>query len=186
MVYFIIFFSGLMIGSFLNVCIYRMPRDESIVFPGSRCTKCKKPLPWYDNIPLFSFLFLIGKCRYCKEKIAFRYFIVELLSAVLFLILYHYFGFTAKFWIYSLITFSLVVATFIDLEFQIIPDRISLGGLVLGILLSIFIPSLHDALTWKVALIRSLFGVLAGAGLIYLTGVLGTIALKKKVWEWGM
>ncbi len=180
MTHLIIFIFGAMIGSFLNVCIYRMPRDESIVTPRSRCTSCKKPIAWYDNIPFFSYIFLKGKCRSCNRKISFRYFAVELLSAVAFLILFSYFGITVKFWIYSLVTFSLIVVTFIDLEFQIIPDRISIGGLILGIVLSILLPQLHHVYTWKEGLFNSLLGVLAGGGLIYLTGVLGQLAFKKE------
>ena len=160
MIYLLIFIFGSIIGSFLNVCIYRMPRNESIIFPGSRCIFCKKPILWYDNIPLLSYIFLRGRCRFCKEKISFRYFIVEFISALSFLILFINFGFTYKFWIYSLLTFSLVVVTFIDLEFQIIPDRITISGIVVGIILSVFIPGLHNVLTWKAGFINALLGAL--------------------------
>ena len=180
MIYLLIFIFGSVIGSFLNVCIYRMPRDESIVSPRSRCVACRKPIPWYDNIPFLSYIFLKGKCRFCREKISFRYFAVELISAVTFLILFVYFGFTAKFWIYSLVTFSLIIVTFVDLEFQIILDRISIGGLVLGIILSVFVLDLHNALTWKHGLMDSVIGALAGGGIIYLTGFLGKLAFKKE------
>lgn len=169
-----------MIGSFLNVCIYRMPRKESVVVPGSRCIACKKPIPWYDNIPFLSYIILMGKCRHCKKRIPFRYFVVELISALAFLTLFYYFGLTAKFWIYSLVTFSLIVTTFVDLEFQIIPDRISLGGLVLGIALSVFIPQLHNNLTWERGFISSLLGMFAGGGLIYLTGYVGQLIFHKE------
>ncbi|MFC1621528.1 prepilin peptidase [Candidatus Omnitrophota bacterium] len=177
---FIIFIFGSMIGSFLNVCIYRIPREESIVFPGSRCVSCKKSIAWYDNIPLLSYVILMGKCRHCKKRISFRYFTVELISALAFLTLFYYFGLTAKFWIYSLVTFALIVTTFVDLEFQIIPDRISLGGLVLGIILSVFIPQLHNSFTWEAGLINSLLGMLAGGGLIYLTGYVGQLIFHKE------
>jgi leader peptidase (prepilin peptidase)/N-methyltransferase len=165
----LIFIFGSIIGSFLNVCIYRMPRNVSLVFPGSRCTSCKKPIPWYDNVPFLSYILLGGKCRFCKAKISFRYFIVEFISASAALILYMNFGFTPKFWIYSLLTFSLIVVTFIDLEFQIIPDRISIGGLAMGIILSVFVPQLHNSLTWKAGLINSILGALIGSGIIYFT-----------------
>ena len=180
MIYLLIFILGSVIGSFLNVCIYRMPREESIVSPRSRCVACRKPIPWYDNIPFLSYICLWGRCRFCKEKISFRYFAVELISALTFLILFIHFGFTAKFWIYSLVTFSIIIVTFIDLEFQIIPDRISMGGLVLGIILSVFVLDLHGALTWKHGLIDSVIGALVGGGLIYLTGFLGQLAFKKE------
>ncbi len=180
MIYLLIFILGSVIGSFLNVCIYRMPREESIVSPRSRCVACKEPIPWYDNIPFLSYICLLGKCRFCKKKISFRYFAVELISAVTFLILFVYFGFTARFWIYSLVTFSLIVVTFVDLEFQIILDRISIGGLVLGIILSVFVLDLHNALTWKHGLMDSVIGALTGGGIIYLTGFLGQLAFKKE------
>jgi len=180
MVNLLVFIFGLVIGSFLNVCIYRMPRSESLVFPGSKCVSCKKPIPWYDNIPLLSYVLLRGKCRSCKAKFSSRYFFVELISAVCFLILFANFKFNYIFWIYSLLVFSLIVITFIDLEFQIIPDRISLVGIFLGIILSIVFPGLQSAFTWKKAFLNSALGVLAGGGLIYITGILGQIAFKKE------
>lgn len=180
MAHLLVFIFGLIIGSFLNVCIYRTPRNESLVCPRSRCVSCKKPIPWYDNIPLLSYLMLKGRCRVCHEKISFRYFAVELISAVCFLSLFMNFGFNYIFWIYSLLTASLIVITFIDLEFQIIPDRISIGGIFAGIALSIAFPGLMNAFTWEKALLDSIIGVLIGGGLIYLTGVLGKIAFKKE------
>jgi leader peptidase (prepilin peptidase)/N-methyltransferase len=179
MVNLLVFIFGLIIGSFLNVCIYRMPRSESLAFPGSRCVSCKKPIPWYDNIPLLSYFILRGKCRVCHEKISFRYFAVELISAVCFFILHLNFGFNYVFWIYSLLTFSLIVITFIDLEFQLIPDSISLVGIFAGIILSVIFPGLQGAFTWQRAFLNSIIGILAGGGLIYLTGVLGKLAFKK-------
>ncbi|MBU1853997.1 MAG: prepilin peptidase, partial [Candidatus Omnitrophica bacterium] len=92
MTHVLIFIFGSIIGSFLNVCIYRMPRNESVVFPRSRCVSCKKPIPWHDNIPFLSYILLGGKCRSCKNKISFRYFIVELISAASFLFLFINFG----------------------------------------------------------------------------------------------
>lgn len=180
MTYLLIFIFGSIIGSFLNVCIYRMPRNESIVAPGSRCTSCKKPIAWYDNIPLLSYIALMGKCRFCRAKISFRYFLVELISALAFLALFAHFGFTSKFWIYSALAFTLIVVAFIDQEFQIIPDGISMGGLAVGVILSIFVPGLHNSLTWKYGLINSILGAITGSALIYLTGYLGQIAFKKE------
>ncbi len=180
MIHLSIFILGSIIGSFLNVYIYRMPRNESIVSPGSKCVSCKKPIPWYDNIPFLSYIFLRSRCRFCKQKISFRYFAVELVSATAFLFLFMHFGFSHRFWIYSLLTFSLIVVTFIDLEFQIIPDSISIGGIFLGIMASAFMPSLHNANAWKGSLLISVSGALTGAGLIYLTGILGKLAFKKE------
>ncbi|MFH1479333.1 MAG: prepilin peptidase [Candidatus Omnitrophota bacterium] len=177
MTYIVIFLFGSMIGSFLNVCIYRIPRDESIIFPASRCTSCKKPIKWYDNIPLLSYIFLKGKCRSCNEKISPRYFIVELSSALSFLILYVYFGASYKFFIYSILVFNLVIVSFIDLEFQIIPDRISIGGILLGLVLSSCIPELHNSYVWIEGLLRSLLGVLTGGFLLYFMLLLGNLGL---------
>lgn len=113
---------GLIIGSFLNVCIYRIPRDESIAWPGSHCPKCSHRLSWYDNIPLFSWIFLGGRCRYCKESISKQYPIVEALNAILYIIMYFKFGFTVDFIFYSLLSSVLLAIIFIDLQEMIIPD----------------------------------------------------------------
>jgi leader peptidase (prepilin peptidase)/N-methyltransferase len=151
-----------------------------MVFPGSRCPSCKKLIPWYDNIPLLSYIVLRAKCRFCKARISFRYFLVELVSALCFLILFMNFGLTHIFWIYSLLVFSLIVVTFIDLEFQIIPDRISIIGIFLGIILSILFPTLQGSFTWRNAFLNSVLGAVIGGGLIYLTGFLGQLAFKKE------
>jgi len=177
MTYFFIFLFGSIIGSFLNVCIYRIPREESIVFPGSRCPLCRKPIPWYCNIPFFSYIFLRGKCKFCGNKISIRYFIVEFIAAASFLFLFFMFGFNLKFYIYSLMTFSLIVVTFIDLDFQIIPDRISVGGMFLGIVVSAIRPELHSVVTYKEGIIRSALGILVGGGLIYCIRFLGNMSL---------
>lgn len=180
MAYFFIIIFGSIIGSFLNVCIYRMPRNESVVFPASRCVFCKKPIPWHDNIPLLSYIFLLGRCRFCRRRISFRYFAVEAISVLTFLALFLYFGLTYRFWIYSLLTFSLIIVTFIDMEFQIIPDIISLGGLLSGVGVSAFLPALHGVSGWKAGLVNSLIGALTGGGLIYLIGLLGGFIFKKE------
>ena len=177
MTYLLVFVFGAMIGSFLNVCIYRIPRNQSIIFPRSRCSSCRKYIRWYDNIPLLSYILLKGKCRFCNRKIPFRYFIVEFITGLSFLMLYMNFGFTHKFWIYGILTSGLFVASFIDLDLQIIPDSVSLGGLGLGFLLSIFIPGLHNQLTWQKGFIDSILGALVGAGLIYSVINLGNLGL---------
>lgn len=180
MVNLLVFIFGLIIGSFLNVCIYRMPRSESLAFPGSRCVSCKKPILWYDNIPLFSYVLLRGKCRSCKAKFSPRYFFVELINAVCFLVLFMNFKFNYIFWIYSLLVSGLIVVTFIDLEFQLIPDSISVVGIFVGIILSVIFPGLQGAFTWQRGVLNSILGAIAGGGLIYLTGVLGQLAFKKE------
>ncbi len=128
----IVFVFGSAVGSFLNVCIYRMPRGISVVRPRSFCTNCKKTIHWYDNIPLVSYIFLLGKCRNCKAKIAFRYFLVELLSAVGFVFLYQKFDLSFEFFIDSVLMAGLIIATFVDIDFREIPDEVTLGGRVAG------------------------------------------------------
>ncbi|MCK9442993.1 MAG: prepilin peptidase [Tissierellaceae bacterium] len=122
---------GLLIGSFLNVCIYRIPREESIVFPSSHCPSCNTKLRWYDNIPLVSYLSLMGKCRYCGGPISPQYPIVELLNAFLYIIIYLQFGFSFNFIFFAIIFSILIVIGIIDLKEMIIPDVLVL--LIMGI-----------------------------------------------------
>ena len=138
---------GLFIGSFLNVCIYRIPRSESIVWPGSHCPACGNPIKPWENIPVLSYIFLRGKCSQCLAPISLRYPMVEILSALLALALFYRYALSAPFLIYYAFACALVVITFIDLDYQIIPDRISLGGIVVGLALVYWLPvSLKDAL----------------------------------------
>lgn len=125
---------GLIIGSFLNVCIYRIPRGESIAWPGSHCPTCSHSLSWYDNIPLLSYLVLKGKCRYCKSNISAQYPVVESLNAVLYIIMYFRFGFGVDFIFYSLMSSVLLAIIFIDLKEMIIPDSLVLSILVLSVI----------------------------------------------------
>ena len=151
---------GMVVGSFLNVCICRMPRDESIVSPPSHCPVCSYQIRWYDNIPLLSYLFLRGKCRGCGTHISLQYPLVELLNGLLTLLLFLRFGPTLAFATLFLLCSALVVITFIDIEHQIIPDEISLPGIVVGFILSFFIPGY----TW----LNSLLGILLGGGSLLL------------------
>ena len=176
---------GLIIGSFLNVCIYRMPSGQSIVMPRSYCTACKHQIPWYDNIPVLSFILLLGKCRFCKEKISLRYITVEVLTAVIFAILARTFGLSATTIIYMVLSCGLIIATFIDFEHQIIPDEITYGGMVLGLALSFAFPELHGTFNRFYALRDSLSGLIVGGGLIFLLASIGTIAFRKKLKEIG-
>lgn len=178
--YLFIFIVGSAIGSFLNVCIYRMPRNESIVTPPSHCPACKKEIAWHDNIPLLSFLILKAKCRSCKSKISIRYFIVELLTALIIVFLYSRFGLTVKFFVYSGLFCGLIAASFIDLEYQIIPDEISVGCIILGLIVNAIWPSFNGFVDIKKALIFSGLGILAGGGSLYLTGIIGDIIFKKE------
>jgi len=134
---------GLIVGSFLNVVIYRLPRGQSIVLPRSSCTNCRQPLRWRDNIPLVSYLILRAKCRTCSSTISFRYPAVEFLTALLFLASQYHFGWSPllvlRDWSFLAI---LIAVTFIDLEHRIIPDVLSLGGLVLGLVTCWWVPDL--------------------------------------------
>ena len=130
----LIFIYGLLIGSFLNVCIYRIPRDESIVFPSSHCTTCSTKLKWYDNIPLFSYITLKGKCGYCGEKISIQYPLIELLNAILYLLLFYKFNLSVDFVFYALISSVLLAITIIDIKEMIIPDSLVITILILSIL----------------------------------------------------
>lgn len=134
MIHVIFFLYGLIFGSFINVCIYRMPLEKSIVKPPSACPKCKYQLRWYDNIPVFSFIFLKGKCRYCKTEISIRYPMVEMLCGVIMLLLYQYYGLHWQLAFVSLIVFSLVIITFIDIDHKLIPNRMVITILIIGIL----------------------------------------------------
>ena len=175
-----IFLLGACFGSFLNVCIYRLPRELSLAFPASHCPQCKHPIQWYDNIPFISFCLLAGKCRYCSVRISFRYFLVELISAITLLgLFYHFDGST--FWVvYSLLFYLLIVVSFVDLEFQIIPDEISLSGIVVGIALSGMFPHLHNQASAFGGIKSSLIGTFVGGLMIYLIGVFGNIVFKKE------
>lgn len=151
---------GLLIGSFLNVCIYRMPKDESIVSPPSHCPHCDYKIKWYDNIPLLSYLILRGECRGCGARISLQYPLVELINGVLTLCLFLRFGPTPTFATFALFSSSLVVITFIDIEHQIIPDEISLSGIVIGFLFSFFLK--------EPGWLGSLLGILCGGGSLLL------------------
>jgi leader peptidase (prepilin peptidase) / N-methyltransferase len=133
----VVFLFGAIIGSFANVCILRVPADESIVVPGSRCPECKQPVAWYDNIPLLSWLWLRGRCRSCREPISFRYFVVELLTALAAIAVYLRVGLGVEWLILFTFVAALIIITFIDLDHRIIPDVISLPGIVVGFLLSL-------------------------------------------------
>ena len=177
---FCVFILGLVTGSFLNVCIVRMPEEKSIVTPRSHCVHCRKTIPWYDNIPIFSYLGLKGRCRFCGKKISPRYVLVELLTGIIFVELYRNFGWNTILVAYCAMTAGLIVATFVDLEHRIIPDEISIGGMVLGLILSMFIPSLHDTNSFFASAGRSLLGILVGGGSIYAMGLIGDFIFKKE------
>ena len=174
------FVIGSCVGSFLNVCIYRMPREESIVKPRSRCPHCSHPIAWYDNVPILSYFLLGARCRHCHKSIHWRYPLVELLTGVLTIVVLRWFGITPLGFIYLAFVWALIAVTFIDIDFQIIPDEISLGGLVAGLILSLIVPQLHGTDHAWLGLWRAVVGALVGGGLLYGTGVVGTIIFRKE------
>ena len=130
------FLFGLVIGSFLNVVIFRLPEGQSIVSPGSHCPGCEAPIAWYDNVPVLSFLGLRGRCRHCRLAISYRYPSVELLTGLVFALIAWRFGAGWLMPLYALFAAGLITAALIDFDRQLIPDEISLGGLACGLLLA--------------------------------------------------
>lgn len=180
-----VFLAGLCIGSFLNVCIWRIPRDESIILPGSRCPACRHPIAPWDNLPLLSWLILNGKCRHCQAPIPARYFLVELLTGALFTLLWIVQGWSILTPLYLFFTAALVLATFIDVDHLILPDRVTIGGMILGPLLSLAVPALHGQSERLPALLHSLGGLALGYGLLWLVATLGRLFLKREAMGMG-
>lgn len=185
-VYGLIFIVGACIGSFLNVCIYRIPRNQSIVRPGSQCPFCKTKIQWYDNIPIFSWLILGGRCRHCKKAISYKYPLIEILTAILFSISWHFLD--PKLAIIGMVFVSLlIIATFIDFDHLIIPDRITMGGFILGCVISIIVPELHGLTQHEPYVIKSFFslitalkGAFLGSGLLIWIAFLSEVILKQE------
>jgi leader peptidase (prepilin peptidase)/N-methyltransferase len=179
---------GLAFGSFLNVCIYRLPRDLSVVRPGSACPSCKQPIRFYDNVPVLSWLLLRGRCRNCTARISARYLVVELLCAALFLACYAHFGLTLATLKYSAFGFLLLGLIFTDAETKLLPDQMTLPGLVLGLLFSVVVPvndlasqllpglvslPVGAEVSWRVlSVIDALLGCAVGASFIYGAGAI--------------
>ncbi len=151
-------FLGLVVGSFLNVCIYRLPRRESISWPGSRCTACNRTLSWYENVPIVSWLVLRGRCRTCGERISVMYPLVELITSVLFVAGYWIYGWTPMLAVRLAFACAMVVLFAIDLRHHLLPNVITVPGIVVGFLLSLFLPP-----GWK----ASLIGLIAGGGVLF-------------------
>ncbi len=180
---------GAMVGSFLNVCIYRIPAEQSIVTPGSHCA-CGQPIAWYDNIPVLSWFILRGKARCCGRPYSFRYAFVELLTGALFLACWLLFP-PAKAACGMIFVSVLIAATFIDLDHMIIPDVFTIGAGLFGVLLSFIVPALHgqhegvyivDSLRSGTAALQ---GLLIGSGLVLWIALLAELALKKEAMGFG-
>lgn len=155
---------GLCLGSFFNVVILRLPAGRSIGFPASHCPHCGTPLRFYDNIPVVSYLNLRGRCRFCASRISLRYPLVEILTGVLFYALFRIYGLTPQFFVELLLVSLLLVIAFIDLDTFLIPDSLSLSGIVLGFVASWFTPRL----SWT----ESLLGIVVGGGVLFAIAVL--------------
>lgn len=184
-----IFIFGLIVGSFLNVCIWRLPLNKSIIKPSSFCPKCGIPIKWYDNIPVLSYIILRGRCRFCKERISFRYPLVELITAGLFLSLYLKFGVTFEFFKFVFLFSILVVVSFIDIDYHAIPGYLCLLGIIVGIIFSFaqsYFYLKEGGFLLNIPLIASLKGLIYGFGFTYLFKFLGDffieiyLAFKKK------
>jgi leader peptidase (prepilin peptidase)/N-methyltransferase len=171
--------AGLLIGSFLNVCIFRLPRDLSVVRPRSFCPGCEKTIAWYDNIPVLSFLLLRARCRHCSARIPIRYPLVELATAAAFGISVAAFGMSAHALKYALFSAIMITLIATDIETQILPDEFTLGGTVLGLIIAAFVPFppglmlilLPRALSihW-IGVCEAAFGAAASSGLIWFVG----------------
>ena len=180
-----IFLAGLCIGSFLNVCIWRIPRDESIVWPGSHCPACNHAIAPWDNLPLLSWILLGGKCRHCRAPISPRYFVVELLTGALFAGLWLVHGWTLQTPVYLFFTAALVLGTFVDFDHLILPDRVTIGGMVAGPILSFACPELQGQTERLSALIQSALGLALGYGLLWTVATVGRLALKREAMGFG-
>ncbi len=195
LVYYILAFAfGCAVGSFLNVCIYRIPRAASVVSPPSACPFCGTSIRWYDNIPILSYVLLRGRCRECAVQISPRYALVEGLTGALFVLFYHELIVTGTAPVPVLVVYwgmvaSLIVCSFVDLDLQIIPDEITIPGMILAPVLGFLILRLHPPLweglrlsPWERAdsVIASVAGMAAGAGLMYAVGLFGKLLFKQE------
>ena len=149
---------GACVGSFLNVCIYRLPRHESLMWPGSRCTRCARALSWYENVPVVSWVLLRGRCRTCREPVSWMYPVVEIITALTFLSGYLLYGITAIAAVRVLFACALIVLFVTDLQHKILPNVITVPGIVVGFVLSFFLPP-----GWR----DSLIGIVVGGGTLF-------------------
>ncbi|HCM42333.1 MAG TPA: prepilin peptidase [Candidatus Omnitrophica bacterium] len=178
----LVFIYGAMIGSFLNVCIYRMPREMSVAKPArSFCPECQKQIPWYLNLPLISYLWLRGQCAFCKTKIPLRYFGVELATALMFVGLWNLSeGSLILFVIRTVFMSMIMVVVMTDFEMKFIPDLITFPGMALGLLFSLFPDGIFPQSLWYDRLVQSALGLVGGYGFLFLTALLGNFLFKKE------
>ena len=196
-----VFGLGLVIGSFLNVCICRIPEKISLLWPASKCVNCSKHIVWYDNIPILSYLFLRGKCRHCQHKISVIYPIIEIITGVIFLLLFHSVliisgDLVSDYIFYLVFCCLLIVGSFVDLKFYIIPNEITYTGLVLAPIAGLLCTGFHNlnntlgyfdnsANQWMTSLLASVVGVLVSGGMVLLCGIIGKLILRKDAMGFG-
>lgn len=177
-----IFIFGLCVGSFLNVCIFRLPKEKSIIVPPSSCPKCNALIKWYDNIPVLSYIFLRGRCRNCKENISFRYLLVEIISGFFSLILYIKFGFSLELFVYIFLFSLLIVISFIDIEYYAIPIYLCVvgiaGGLAFHLWLSLKFLRAGVFDLNKMPISEAFKGLIFGLGFCYLFKIFGDVFVR--------
>ena len=193
---------GACVASFLNVCIWRLPREESVVRPGSHCPKCNAPIKWYQNIPIVSWCCLRGRCANCHQPISIRYTVVELLGGILFLMAYLQWAMpsilrqmpilglvpASDMWLVAaewLVITGLILGSFIDLEHFYLPDRVTIGGMVLGVPLSFLVPELQCQTDRLIALYWSLGGMTVGFLFLWGVGAFFSKLFKKEALGFG-
>lgn len=181
----VVFMFGACWGSFLNVCIYRIPAELSVVKPRSRCPKCMTNLAWYDNIPIFGWIALGGKCRYCKAPISVRYPSIELLTAILFTLLWLHHPYNWLLVPYGVLVFGLILGSFVDIDEMWLPDRCTIGGMIMGPIFSFLLPSMHGMEGHVDGLIQSLIGLVVGFGSLWSVAFFGRLILKKEAMGFG-
>jgi leader peptidase (prepilin peptidase)/N-methyltransferase len=174
---------GLLIGSFLNVCIYRLPRNRSVISPRSYCPRCRTPIAWHDNIPLLSYAILRGRCRHCGLKVSCRYPLVELLTGSAFAAIVWLYGPTTLSIRFAVLASLLIALAFTDLARRILPDELTLGGVLLGLGCSVIAPINHD-LVYFIA--SPAFGEIGGSVAASVGGAVIPCAILASVgWVWG-
>lgn len=166
------FIFGAAVGSFLNVCIFRLPEHKSIIKPSSQCPNCQHAIRYGDNIPIISYFLLRGKCRDCGNKISFRYPLVEFITAMLTLLLFLKFGLSLNFFTFFIFTAVLIVITFIDWDHQIIPDILTLPGIPIFFLAAVFIV--------RIPWMEALLGLLIGGGVLFIIAFVYELITKRE------
>jgi len=169
---------GLAVGSFLNVIIYRLPNNKSIVKPRSKCTGCDSQIAWYDNIPVFSYIILLGKCRNCKASISIRYPLIEIICGLMTLMLLGIYGPSFEFIVIVLLCYMLIAITFIDIDYFIIPNGFIIFGLVISI-------AAHSFKLLPISILQGFYGILAFGGTLFIMGAIGSWAFKKEALGFG-